>query len=100
MFGFGFGVQELLIVAFIVLILFGSRLPSVMRSLGQGVVEFKKGVQGIEDDKEDSAEELAAPGSGRQARQAAWSAGRERATVFSATNEVWQWVLDLARRKS
>lgn len=53
---FGFGVQELLIVAFIVLILFGSRLPSVMRSLGQGVVEFKKGVQGIEDDKEDSAQ--------------------------------------------
>jgi len=56
MFGFGFGVQELLIVAFIVLILFGSRLPSVMRSLGQGVVEFKKGVQGIEDDKEDNAQ--------------------------------------------
>lgn len=56
MFGFGFGVQELLIVAFIVLILFGSRLPSVMRSLGQGVVEFKKGVQGIEDDKEDGAQ--------------------------------------------
>ncbi len=53
MFGFmGIGIQELLIIAFIVLILFGSRLPSVMRSLGQGVVEFKKGVQGIEDDKE------------------------------------------------
>ena len=34
------------------LILFGSRLPSVMRSLGQGVVEFKKGVQGIEDEKD------------------------------------------------
>ncbi len=49
---FGIGVQELLIIAFIVLILFGSRLPSVMRSLGQGVVEFKKGVQGIEDEKE------------------------------------------------
>jgi sec-independent protein translocase protein TatA len=51
---FGIGVQELVIIAFIVLILFGSRLPSVMRSLGQGVVEFKKGVQGIEDDKETS----------------------------------------------
>ena len=49
---FGVGPQELLIIAFIVLILFGSRLPSVMRSLGQGVVEFKKGVQGIEDDKD------------------------------------------------
>ncbi len=51
---FGIGIQELLIIAFIVLILFGSRLPSVMRSLGQGVVEFKKGVQGIEDEKESS----------------------------------------------
>jgi len=52
MFGFGIGVPELLIVGFVVLLLFGSRLPSVMRSLGQGVVEFKKGVQGIEDEKD------------------------------------------------
>jgi sec-independent protein translocase protein TatA len=51
---FGIGTTELLIVGFIVLILFGSRLPGVMRSLGQGVVEFKKGVQGIDDDKESS----------------------------------------------
>ncbi|MFV1967215.1 MAG: twin-arginine translocase TatA/TatE family subunit [Pirellulaceae bacterium] len=41
---------EMLIVAGIALLLFGHRLPSVMRSLGRGVVEFKKGVQGIEDD--------------------------------------------------
>jgi len=39
-----------LIIAAIVFLLFGNRLPSVMRSLGQGVVEFKKGLQGIEDD--------------------------------------------------
>lgn len=39
-----------LIVAAIVFLLFGNRLPSVMRSLGQGVVEFKKGLAGIEDD--------------------------------------------------
>ncbi len=55
----GIGMPELLIVGFIVLILFGSRLPSVMRSLGQGVVEFKKGVQGIEDEKESSEKEKA-----------------------------------------
>ncbi|MEX0678841.1 MAG: twin-arginine translocase TatA/TatE family subunit [Pirellulales bacterium] len=54
---FGIGTTELLIVGFIVLILFGSRLPGVMRSLGQGVVEFKKGVQGIDDDKESSKKE-------------------------------------------
>ncbi len=51
--GFGMpGIQELVIIAIIVLILFGSRLPSVMRNLGRGVTEFKKGVQGLEDDDE------------------------------------------------
>ena len=46
---FGLGTTELLIVGAIVLLLFGSRLPKVMRSLGEGIVEFKRGVQGIED---------------------------------------------------
>jgi sec-independent protein translocase protein TatA len=32
------------------LILFGKRLPEVGRSIGKGIVEFKKGLQGIEDD--------------------------------------------------
>jgi len=44
------GTTELIVLAVVVLLLFGSRIPSVMRSLGQGVTEFKKGVQGIEDD--------------------------------------------------
>ena len=42
-----------LIIAVIVLLLFGNRLPSVMRSLGRGMVEFKKGMEGIEDDVHD-----------------------------------------------
>lgn len=45
------GPLELIIIAVVVLLLFGNRLPSVMRSLGRGVVEFKKGVQGVEDDE-------------------------------------------------
>jgi sec-independent protein translocase protein TatA len=44
------GPLEMLIIAAIILLLFGNRLPSVMRSLGKGIVEFKKGVQGIEDE--------------------------------------------------
>jgi len=44
------GTQELLIIAFVGLLIFGNRLPSVMRSLGKSVTEFKKGVAGIEDD--------------------------------------------------
>lgn len=39
-----------LVVMVIVLLLFGNRLPSVMRSLGRGVVEFKKGMEGIEEE--------------------------------------------------
>ncbi|MEN6405741.1 MAG: twin-arginine translocase TatA/TatE family subunit [Thermoguttaceae bacterium] len=51
----GLGPFHWLILAVIVLLLFGNRLPSVMRSLGQGVVEFKKGLQGIEDDVKSAA---------------------------------------------
>ena len=54
---FGLGTYELLIVAVIVLLLFGNRLPSVMRSLGRGVVEFKKGVSGIEDEVQQVGQE-------------------------------------------
>jgi sec-independent protein translocase protein TatA len=46
--------MDLIIVGVIVLLLFGNRLPSVMRSLGRGVVEFKKGVSGIEDELEEA----------------------------------------------
>jgi sec-independent protein translocase protein TatA len=44
------GTMELLIVAMVSLLVFGNRLPSVMRSLGKSVTEFKKGLAGIEDD--------------------------------------------------
>lgn len=45
---------QLLIVAVIALLLFGDRLPQVMRSIGKSVVEFKKGVQGIEEEVKNS----------------------------------------------
>lgn len=48
------GPFEMFIIAAIVLLLFGNRLPSVMRSLGKGIVEFKKGVKGIEDEMDDA----------------------------------------------
>jgi sec-independent protein translocase protein TatA len=38
------------VVAFVALLLFGNRLPTVMRSLGQGVTEFKKGLEGAPHD--------------------------------------------------
>jgi sec-independent protein translocase protein TatA len=57
------GPWELAAVALIVLLLFGTRLPNVMRNLGRSVVEFKKGTQGIDEDAE-SAETKPASKSG------------------------------------
>jgi len=48
----GVGHWELLIILAIGLLLFGRRLPEVGRSLGKGIVEFKRGLKGIEDDIE------------------------------------------------
>ena len=45
---FGLGPTELIIVAGIVLLLFGTRLPRVMRSLGEGIVELKRGLNSSE----------------------------------------------------
>src|SRR6266571_4026855 len=41
---------EWLIIMGIGLLIFGKRLPEVGRSLGKGIVEFKKGLKGVEDD--------------------------------------------------
>src|ERR1700759_2158093 len=42
------GPFEMIIIGLIGLLLFGKRLPEVGRSLGKGIVEFKKGLRGIE----------------------------------------------------
>lgn len=46
----GIGSSEMLIFGIIAVLLFGKRLPEVGRSLGKGLVEFKKGVRGIQDE--------------------------------------------------
>jgi len=47
---FGAGPYELVFFALIALLLFGSRLPSVMRSLGKSVTEFKKGINDTDEE--------------------------------------------------
>ncbi len=61
-FGFSPGPMEMLIIGIIAVLLFGKRLPEVGRSLGKGLMEFKKGVQGI-DDEIDSASRSASSAS-------------------------------------
>jgi len=53
---FGIGHTELIIILVVIFILFGHRLPSVMRSLGRGVVEFKEGMSGVTGDDPDKVE--------------------------------------------
>ena len=46
------GPGELLIIGLIGVLLFGNRLPDVGRSLGKGIVEFKKGIKGVDSEIE------------------------------------------------
>jgi sec-independent protein translocase protein TatA len=43
------GIPEMMIIMGIAVLLFGKRLPEVGRSLGKGIIEFKKGLRGMED---------------------------------------------------
>jgi sec-independent protein translocase protein TatA len=51
---FGLGGTEWFILIILGVLLFGKRLPEVGRSLGKGMMEFKKGLQGIEDEVQGS----------------------------------------------
>jgi sec-independent protein translocase protein TatA len=47
----GLGAPEIIIIALVVLLLFGGKkIPELMRGIGKGVKSFKDGVKGIEDD--------------------------------------------------
>lgn len=63
------GWPEILLIVFIVLILFGAkRIPEMMRSMGQGVKEFKKAARDIASDDEPAASKPAAkPENGKSA---------------------------------
>jgi sec-independent protein translocase protein TatA len=51
---------DMLIVILLFLLLFyGRNLPSVGRSLGKGISEFKKGLKGLEDDVEGTSPPVA-----------------------------------------
>src|SRR5262245_47180504 len=52
---FNLGAQEMIILLIIGVLLFGRKLPEVGRYLGKGIVEFKKGIRGLEDEVDPSA---------------------------------------------
>ena len=48
---FSFGMPEILLIALLVLLLFGgAKIPELMRGIGKGVSEFKKGVRDVENE--------------------------------------------------
>lgn len=51
-----FGPWQIAMFALVVLLLFGSRLPQTMRSLGKSVNEFKKGIKEGEEEADEDDE--------------------------------------------
>lgn len=49
MFG-SIGPMEVVVIVFIGIMLFGKRLPEVGRSIGQSIVQFKKGLAGVDEE--------------------------------------------------
>ena len=54
---FGLGMQEILIIAVVVLLLFGGKkIPELMKGLGKGVKSFKEGMNEVTDVTKESGE--------------------------------------------
>lgn len=50
LFAFGLSPTTIVILLIVGVLLFGRRLPEIGRHLGKGIVEFKKGLHGLEDE--------------------------------------------------
>jgi sec-independent protein translocase protein TatA len=49
---------EWIIILIIALLIFGKRLPGTMRSIGKGIVEFKKGLKDVKDEVDKAEEDI------------------------------------------
>ena len=58
---FGMGYGEVIVLGIIAVLLFGKRLPDMAKYIGKSVVEFKKGMHGLETGFDDIANPHVAP---------------------------------------
>lgn len=49
---------EWIIILIIALLIFGKKLPGTMRSIGKGIVEFKKGLKDVKDEVDKAEEDI------------------------------------------
>ena len=63
------GPMELIIIMIFGVLIFGKRLPEIGRSLGKGIIEFKKGLNGIQSELENATRVDASP-----RKESYWSA--------------------------
>ena len=51
------GPVQIIFLLLVVLLLFGKRIPETMKSLGVGAREFKKGLEGVEEEEKKKEKE-------------------------------------------
>ena len=64
------GTTEMLVLLAVVLILFGgSKIPKLMGGFGKGIKEFKKGIADADEDKKEASPELAEGETAKQLKE-------------------------------
>lgn len=72
------GPMEWIVILVLGLLIFGKRLPEVGKSLGKGIVEFKKGLKGVDDEIDQSTSRRGNLPEGERQYHAPITDGQER----------------------
>lgn len=56
---FALGTPEIILIALVVLLIFGGKkIPELMRGIGKGVNQFKKGMKDLDDEIKDGVDDI------------------------------------------
>ncbi len=81
------GWPELLVIGLLGVLIFGRRLPEVGRNVGRGIVEFKRGLSGLDDSGTASSQAKLPDQDRHDAQTQAHSPNKEAATTSSQPDE-------------